>query len=205
MATATGQIYIISAPSGAGKTSLLKKLIQENTNIKASISYTTRPKRNHEEHGKSYFFATPDEWDEMHASGKFLESATIYGHKYGTPNDWVTLQLQQGIDIILEIDVQGAQQVSQKIPSACSIFILPPSLTELKNRLELRQSDSPESIKTRLASAQHEIQAVNIFNYIVINDNFTDALTTLKSIIISNRHKKERFILPNWVDNLIKQ
>ena len=154
--------------------------------------------------GKIIFFTTPGEFITLQAEDAFLESAEIYGNHYGTPRDWVKQQLDLGIDVILEIDVQGADQVKAKAPEATSIFILPPSLDELRTRLELRNSETSDVIQTRLDAARSEIMAIDAFDYIVINQKFAQALDELKAIILGQRQAKHHFILPEWVDNLKK-
>ncbi|MDY0135971.1 MAG: guanylate kinase [Thiomicrospira sp.] len=182
-----GNLYIISAPSGAGKTSLVAKLIDHDLLIRVSVSTTTRPMRPGEQHGVNYFFVSEAEFESKIAAGEFLEHAKVFNNYYGTSKTSVIQQLNAGQDVILEIDWQGAQQVRQIFPDAVSIFIMPPSLDELDRRLNGRGSDSAEVIANRMREAVSEIQHYQEFDYVVINDDFDTALHQLHSIFIANR------------------
>lgn len=182
-----GNVYIIAAASGTGKTSLVSILVESLDNIITSISYTTRPKRQNEIDGENYFFVEEKEFETMIQKQEFLEYAKVFDNYYGTSQKWVEAQTQKGLDVILEIDWQGAQQIKSKLPESISIFILPPSLNELHRRLQTRNQDSPEVIAKRIAAADAEITHCNEFDYIVINDNFDIALVDLRSIIRSQR------------------
>ena len=181
--TAQGNIFVISAASGTGKTTLVSRLVNHNDHIKTSVSHTTRPMRDGEQHGKHYYFVTREEFGTLIEQNAFLEHAEVFGHFYGTST--VTLQeiCQQGFDVILEIDVQGAEQVRKAIPEAVSIFILPPSLAVLEQRLRQRQTDSEEVISARLAQAVNEIQHAFAFDYIVCNHDLVQAECDLLHII----------------------
>jgi guanylate kinase len=187
-----GKLYIISAPSGAGKTSLVKQLLQEVENLTVSISHTTRPMRSGEVHGSDYFFVSVETFKSMIEHKDFLEYAQVFDNFYGTSKQAVEDNLNNGRDVILEIDWQGAQQIRDILPQCLSIFILPPSLGVLQQRLRNRGQDSEEIIARRMADAVTEISHHHEFDYLVVNDDFQQALTELKSIIWANRLLKER-------------
>ncbi|HSW94425.1 MAG TPA: guanylate kinase [Gammaproteobacteria bacterium] len=182
-----GSLYVISAPSGTGKTTLVKTLVDSLSNITVSISHTTRPKRPAEVHGVNYYFITDTEFRQMIEHDDFLEHATVFDCIYGTSRAWVEETLQRGMDVILEIDWQGAQQIKQLIPSCISIFILPPSLEALSQRLKQRNQDKADIIHKRLADAQETISHVSEYDYIVLNDHFETALNDLKTIVLAGR------------------
>ena len=187
----TGSLYIISAPSGAGKTSLISKLIEQDNAITVAISHTTRPARSGEEDGKHYHFTAISDFKKMIAEEQFLEYAEVFGNFYGTSKQTIDEQLKNDTDVILEIDWQGAQQVRKLRPDAISIFILPPSVKALEERLYGRKQDSQEVIQTRLKQSCDDMRHYDEFDYIVINDNFDDAVQDLASIFRSNRMKLE--------------
>lgn len=187
-----GSLFIITAASGTGKTSLVKQLIATTNDIAVSISHTTRSPRPGEVHGQHYHFTDATAFIEGIQSGQFLEHAEVFGNYYGTSQHSVTEQLNAGLDVILEIDWQGALQVKKLFADATMIFILPPSLATLRQRLSGRGQDSNEVIEKRLGGAVHEMRQYVHFDYVVINDNFDVALTELKSIIIANRQSLER-------------
>ncbi|MCK5813343.1 MAG: guanylate kinase [Cocleimonas sp.] len=184
-----GSLYIISAPSGAGKTSLISELIKQDAEIKVAISHTTRPARPGEEEGKHYHFTQSDDFKTKIDQGHFLEYAQVFGHYYGTSNQAIDTQLESNHDVILEIDWQGAQQVRKLRSDAISIFILPPSVEALKQRLSGRKQDSQAVIKTRLQQACDDMSYYPEFDYLVINDNFDTAVTDLASIFQCERLK----------------
>lgn len=186
-----GKLYIISAPSGAGKTSLVKRLVSDLDYLTVSVSHTTRQIRTGERHGKDYYFSTIDEFKQMIAEHAFLEHAQVFDNFYGTAQQSVEDHLDNGTDVILEIDWQGAQQVREMMPDCVSIFILPPSIEVLKQRLEKRGQDSKEIIDRRMQDAVKEMQHCDEFNYLIVNDDFNQALVELKSIIISHRLEKQ--------------
>lgn len=187
-----GQLFVIAAPSGAGKTSLVDELVKNTPGIQVSISHTTRPKRPGEEHGVNYFFVEKQEFDEIAAAGDFLESAEVFGNFYGTSKQYVLDTLKQGIDIILEIDWQGAQQIRKWLPDCVSIFILPPSIDVLHERLKKRAQDCHEVIAERMAKASSEMSHYAEYEYLVINDDFNVALAELTAIIQASRLKCRR-------------
>lgn len=186
------RLYLISAPSGAGKTSLVRQLVADVPDLVVSVSLTTRPQRPREQHGEDYFFVSEEEFEKMAAGGRFLEHARVFDYHYGTARDQVERNLADGINVILEIDWQGARQVRATMPGAISIFILPPSRSELERRLRGRRTDSDAVIRRRLRDAETEMSHWNEFNYIVVNDNFEHALRQLKSIIADAEHAAHR-------------
>lgn len=185
-----GIIYIIAAASGTGKTSLTQALTATVKNIKNSISYTTRSIRPGEAENQDYFFVDPKTFESLIKQKEFLEYAKVFGHYYGTSRQWVETQLDEGTDIILDIDWQGAQQIRKQI-SCVSIFLLPPSRNELRLRLEKRKRENAKIIEDRMTAASSEIIHCKEFDYIVINDKFETALEDLKSIIHSRRLRCE--------------
>jgi guanylate kinase len=182
-----GTLFIVTAPSGAGKTSLVKALIEREQQLRVSVSHTTRVKRPGEEGGVNYHFVGEAAFMEMLRKGSFFESALVYGNHYGTSQLWVNEQLEAGLDVILEIDWQGAVQVRNLDPKACTIFILPPSLETLKIRLLNRAQDDTETIENRMSEAVAEISHVAEANFVVINEDFDTALEDLCAIIRSCR------------------
>ncbi len=194
-----GSLFIISAPSGAGKTSLVSKLIEKDQLIQVSVSSTTRPKRPGEEDGINYHFLTLDAFEQKVAQQDFLEHAKVFDNYYGTSKSSVEKQLNDGKDVILEIDWQGAQQVRKLIPEAISIFILPPSLKILEQRLRNRGTDSDEVINRRMQDAVSEMAHYNEFDYLVINNNFDIALDELHTIFLANRQSRSRQVSQHQV------
>ncbi|MAX52406.1 MAG: guanylate kinase [Methylophaga sp.] len=183
-----GNLFIVAAPSGAGKTSLVNALISQHAEIKLSVSHTTRPPREGEVNGKDYHFVDQQTFSAMRDAGKFLESATVFDNSYGTSSDTVKSLLADGFDVILEIDWQGAQQVRNNFPQAIGIFILPPSKATLEQRLRNRGQDNEDVIARRMLDAENEISHYVEFDYIIVNDDFEQALTSLSSIIVAQRH-----------------
>ena len=189
------KLFVISAPSGAGKTTLIKSLLEDSSkrNLKLGISCTTRSKRKNEINGESYLFKTKEEFQEMVEKEELLESAEVFGNFYGTPRKWVEKHLNKDINIILELDWQGEKQIKENYPDAVSIFILPPSLEDLRERLNKRNQDSESDIKKRLAQAKIEIINGCSFDKIIINDNFESAIKDLICIIdLDKEIPKER-------------
>jgi guanylate kinase len=182
-----GNLYVIAAPSGAGKTTLVQALVDTLPNVTVSISHTTRPKRPNETHGVNYYFVDHAEFERMVGHDDFLEHAIIFDNQYGTSKTWVETTLTKGIDVILEIDWQGHQQIKKLFPKAKSIFILPPSFNDLRDRLIKRNQDHPDIIQKRLADAQETISHIHEFDYVVVNDDFAHALHDLKIILEAGR------------------
>jgi len=184
-----GSLFIICAPSGAGKTSLVNALLEREPDIELSVSYTTRPPRAGEEDGREYHFVSRDAFLAMASRGEFLESAEVHGNLYGTSQSWINERRATGRDIVLEIDWQGAQQVRRLVPGAIGVFIVPPSLQILRKRLTARGQDSAEVIERRLANAREEIGHVEEFDYVIINQTFDVAVVDLVSIVRAQRLK----------------
>ena len=201
-----GTLFIVTAPSGAGKTSLVNELLHQIKNLLVSVSHTTRPIRPGETNGKNYHFVDERRFLSMISNGDFLETADVYGYKYGTSSKWVSAELGSGNDVILEIDWQGAIQIKRQFPGACSIFILPPSLEALIDRLKKRQQDDDETIARRMAQANEVISHVKDADYAVVNDRFDETVNEVSSIIQSRRLKIEAQMvnLANLLANLAK-
>jgi len=195
-----GILFIISAPSGTGKTTLCTQLAMNLPGLWHSISYTTRKPRPGEEHGHAYYFVGEQTFQEMIERNEFIEWANVYGHLYGTPWKSLTEKIDLGIDVLLEIDVQGAMQVKKRFEDAVSIFILPPSMTELRARLQTRASDSPEEIQRRLHKVKEEVWSYREYAYIVRNEDLGQSLRDLESIFWSERLKTKRLNM-TWLEN----
>ena len=189
---ARGNIYVVTAPSGAGKTTLVRALLAADSRIQLSVSFTRRAPRTGEVNGKDYNFVSRETFEQMIAAATLLEHAEVFGNYYGTSQEWIESMLAQGQDILLEIDWQGAQQVRRLLPQAIGVFILPPSLAVLEERLRGRGKDSEEVILRRLAAAKEEISHVDEFDYVVINDRFEDALQDILAIVRAERLKLGR-------------
>ncbi|MGI9264305.1 MAG: guanylate kinase [Gammaproteobacteria bacterium] len=178
-----GRLIVISAPSGAGKTSLVRALLNTDRKARFSTSYTTRPPRTGEQNGTDYIFVAPSAFETMADNGEFLEHATVFDHSYGTSATQVDELTRAGHDVLLEIDWQGAAQVRAKRPDCLSIFILPPSLEELERRLRGRSTDSPQVIQRRLDDALDDMSHWGEFNFVVVNEDFDEALDDLRSVL----------------------
>ena len=187
MAASTGTLYIVSAPSGAGKTSLVKALLDAQPQVRVSVSHTTRPMRPGEVDGVNYHFVSREEFLERLEHDEFLEHAEVFGNLYGTSQRWLEQTLSEGFDLILEIDWQGAQQVRRLMPQAKSIFILPPTQESLRQRLTNRGQDSDEVIEKRMREAVSEMTHYVEYDYLVINDDFAHALIDLQAIFRANQ------------------
>lgn len=184
--------FIVSAPSGTGKTSICKEVIKDLPEISYSVSYTTRKPRPGEEESKDYFFVSPEKFQEMIEKDLFVEWTEIYGNCYGTSKAMVKKLIDEGKDILFDVDIKGAKKILELYPESITIFILPPSLEELRERLNKRGADEPASISSRLKLAEKEIKDAEFYQYQVVNDSFEDAVQKIKEIIINERLKKER-------------
>ncbi len=185
----SGNLFVVAAPSGAGKSSLVNALMEVDAKLAHSVSHTTRAPRGQEVHGREYYFASDAQFDQMVAQGAFLEWAQVHGNRYGTSRHAIEDRIRQGHDIILEIDYQGALQVKKLFPTASLIFVLPPSWEELRSRLQRRGEDSPEVIEARIRNAAQEVIQVPRFDFVIINERFESALFDLKSIVHAQRLK----------------
>ncbi|MBP6057339.1 MAG: guanylate kinase [Nitrosomonas sp.] len=195
MTKTVGCLFVISAPSGAGKTSLVKALVHSDLDLSLSISHTTRPPRSEEVNGRDYHFVNKDTFQKMLVNGEFLENAEVYGNYYGTSQKWINEAVAHGQDILLEIDCQGAKQVRQIFPQSVGIFILPPSADALATRLKTRAQDNSAVIQMRLAAAREEISHVGEFDYVIINNRLEDALNELICVIKAERLKRDRQLM----------
>ena len=184
-----GNLFVVAAPSGAGKSSLVKALLELDSHVQPSVSHTTRAPRGQEKHGREYFFVSESEFDAMVQADAFVEWACVHNHRYGTSKKAIEERMVLGADVILEIDFQGALQIKQIFANAISIFVLPPSWDELRSRLERRGEDSPEVIDLRLKNAAIEVAQVQQFDFVIINELFDRALFDLKAIVHSQRLK----------------
>ncbi len=188
--TENGTLFVICAPSGGGKTSLIKGILDTVSGIEVSISHTTRPIRPKEQEGQHYFFVTSETFDEMVSEDAFIEHAEVYEHAYGTSKQQISDRLARGVDVLLDIDWQGAKQISSFFHDVVTIFILPPSLESLKQRLSSRGQDAEQTIARRMLKAQAEMSHYDEFDYLVINDEFEQALSEISKIVISGRLKR---------------
>lgn len=182
-----GQIFVVAAPSGAGKSSLVRALLQRDPSIRLSVSFTTRAPRSGETHGREYYFVSPEEFAAGKARGEFLEAAEVHGNWYATSRRWIEEQVSGGSDVLLEIDWQGARQIRQHFPQAVGVFILPPSLEALRARLEQRGQDPPQVIERRLAAARGEMRHAPEFDFVIINEHFERAVDELVAIVTGTR------------------
>lgn len=185
--TASGSLFLVVAPSGAGKSSLVNALLEQEPSIKLSISYTTRPPRPGEQNGREYFFTSPADFAARRDSAEFLEWAEVFGNYYGTSRIQIAEQMTKGIDVLMEIDWQGAQQVKKQFPHAVGIFILPPSIAALEERLKKRGQDEDHVITRRILAAGGEIAHAAEFEYVIINQDFTVALSELSAVVKATR------------------
>ena len=182
-----GNLFVVAAPSGAGKSSLVKALLELDSQVQPSVSHTTRSPRGQEKHGREYFFASQQEFDDMVAANAFIEWANVHGNRYGTSKKAVEDKIAAGADVVLEIDYQGALQIKNTFANAVLIFILPPSWEELRSRLERRGEDAPDVIELRLKNAAEEMAAAQKFDFVIINELFERALFDLKAIVHAQR------------------
>jgi guanylate kinase len=187
-----GDLFVVVAPSGAGKTTLVNAMLEAERGIRLSVSFTTRAPREGEVEGREYHFVSREAFERMIAAGDFLEHANVYGNYYGTSRKWIQAELEGDHDVLLEIDWQGAVQVRSLFPRMVGIFILPPSIGELRRRLTARGKDSAEVIERRMASAREEISHVLEFEYIIVNEKFEVALADLQAVVRAARLSRER-------------
>lgn len=198
------RLIVFSAPSGAGKSSLIKEVVSNSSgNIDLSISATTRPQRNGEEHGRDYFFISDEEFNKLKDQNSFIEYANVYGYQYGTLKSFVDEKIKNDINVILDIDVQGFDLIRSSIKEHVSIFIIPPSIMELENRLVSRGLDSEEVIKKRLKNVQTELKYAELYDYIILNDQFENTLNELNSIIYDKNYKYDKKININLLKDLL--
>lgn len=190
--TGRGMLIVVSSPSGGGKGTLIDRVLQTVSGVSYSVSYTTRSPRAKEQDGREYFFISTDAFKEMIARGEFLEWADVYGHLYGTSHRQVDRERDAGHDIILEIDVQGAESIRRLVPDAVTAFILPPSFEMLRNRLTARGTDSAEDLARRLRGAPAEVRQYRNFQYVILNDDINRASAQLASVIYAERARRER-------------
>ena len=198
-------MLIVSAPSGAGKTSLIKALMEQDQRVEVSVSHTTRPQRPGEVEGVNYFFISTETFHEMREAGAFFESAEVFGHFYGTSLTQLEARLSDGADVILEIDWQGAQQVRRLLPDSAWLFILPPSLEALKSRLQTRGQDAEDTIDLRMRAARDEMSHWDEADYLIINDQFDVALEALQSLVRSLRLRtgQQQSALQDLIEDLL--
>lgn len=198
-----GELIVFAAPSGAGKSSLIKEIISNNENIELSVSATTRSPREGETHGKDYFFITDNEFNDLKKKDAFIESADVHGHQYGTLKAFVEEKLENNISVVLDIDVQGFIQISNSIKEVISIFIIPPSLDELKKRLILRGLDADDVINRRMENAIKELKHAKNFDHIVLNDDFNRAFNDITSIIFDKNYEYNETYNKNILKDLL--
>jgi guanylate kinase len=191
---ASGLLCVVSGPSGTGKTTLCKALVGSCPEMRFSVSHTTRSARREEVEGRDYYFVTPETFKSMVAREEFAEWAEIYGHLYGTSRQWIEWTRAQGLDVLFDIDCQGADQLKAIYPDAVSVFVLPPSVAELERRLRGRETDAPETIRKRLEKSRHEIAQAQRYDYLVTNDVFAETLEVLRAIVVAERHRSARLI-----------
>lgn len=203
----SGNLFVIAAPSGAGKTSLVKALTASVDRLQISVSHTTRMQRPGEQNGQDYFFIDELTFVKMAENLAFLEHATVFGRHYGTSREWVLSHLSQGIDVVLEIDWQGARQVHELFPEAILVFILPPSIEALRHRLQGRQQDDSDTIAYRMQAAQNEMSHYGEFHYLVVNDQFDAALRDLQHIVLGARLRMvvQQVKQSSLLENLLKK
>lgn len=199
-----GLLFVVSAPSGAGKTTLCHQLVATVEGLRHSISYTTRKPREGEVHGRDYFFVDEPAFRGMVGRSEFVEWASVYGNLYGTPRRYLLEMIEQGVDVLLEIDVQGAKHVRTMFADGVFIYILPPSLDVLQTRLHLRGGDSPEEIKRRLVQARDEIQHCRDYDYVVKNEDVQQALHELEAIVLAERIQVKHMD-PRWIEEFADQ
>lgn len=187
-----GNIFVLSAPSGTGKSTLAKRLVKDLQGLIFSISFTTRKPREGEVHGEDYFFIEPSDFDRMVSEDGFAEWVEVYGNRYGTGRNWIREKLESGVDILLDIETKGARNVRQSLPESVMIFLLPPSAEDLSTRLRGRGKDSEEQIRMRLQYARHEMEQLGHYDYLIVNDDLELAYQELKAVVLATRCKQPR-------------
>jgi guanylate kinase len=203
MGKTRGNLFIVSAPSGAGKTTLCQKLVSLLPDIRHSVSFTTRPPRKGEVNDRDYTFVDKERFSRLIQEGEFAEWALVYGNFYGTSGKRLEEMRNAGLDVILDIDTQGARQLRRSYGNGLYIFILPPSLDVLRERLKSRMSNSPEDIDLRMKKAEEEIREYKTYDYVIVNDTFDDALMKFRAIVMAERLRTDR-IDPEWVKNFMR-
>lgn len=203
MTKSSGSLFVVSAPSGAGKTTLCQRLVSADDGLRYSISYTSRPPREGEVHGRDYNFVSRPVFEEMIEQGRFVEWAEVYGNLYGTAREEVEGPINAGFDLLFDVDIQGGRKIKAAFSEAVLIFVAPPSLNELANRLKRRNKDSEEILQMRLKESKEELQAVWHYDYVVVNDQFEEALERMKAIITAERCRVVR--RRNVVETLLQQ
>ena len=198
-----GELIVFAAPSGAGKSSLIKEIIRNNENIELSVSATTRSPREGEIHGKDYFFISDNEFNNLKTKKAFIENASVHGYQYGTLKSFVEEKLNNNIRVVLDIDVQGYNQIAALVENIISIFIIPPSLNELRKRLLSRGLDTADVIEKRLINAKNELKYARSFDNIVLNDDFNRAVNEISSIILSKDYEYNKSDIQNILKNLL--
>ncbi len=188
----TGSLFVVSGPSGTGKTTILRRVLDSRRDLGFSVSYTTRAKRPGEEEGKDYFFVSEEQFEASIRNGEFIEWARVHDNLYGTSREYVDSRLDAGIDVVLDIDVQGALNVQKERPKAVYVFIAPPSYDELKNRLETRGTENAEQLRTRLRNARWELSKIYLFQYVVVNCSLDRSVEQLDAIITSEQLRVEK-------------
>lgn len=188
----TGSLFVVSGPSGTGKTTILRRVLDSRRDLCFSVSYTTRAKRPGEEEGKDYFFVSEEQFEARISNGEFIEWARVHDNLYGTSREYVDSRLDAGIDVVLDIDVQGALNVQKERPKAVYVFIAPPSYDELKNRLETRGTENAEQLRTRLRNARWELSKIYMFQYVVVNCSLDRSVEQLGAIITSEQLRVEK-------------
>ena len=190
--TAPGVPIVVSAASGTGKTSLCRRLLETLPSIEVSVSFTTRAPRGDEQDGREYHFTDRSTFEAMAAEGELVEWAEVFGNLYGTAERTIRAQIERGVDVLLDIDLQGGLQIRERFPEASLIFLLPPSMEELRRRLEGRGTDAPDVVERRLQDARAEIAQCRSYDYLVVNDDFDAAASTLRAIVIAARSRADR-------------
>jgi len=183
---------VLSSPSGAGKTSIARGVVARDPKIRYSVSATTRPARSGEQHGRDYYFYSPRDFARRECAGQLLETAEVYGFRYGTPKTPMLRALAQGCDVIVDLDIQGARTLKQSLPGAVTVFVLPPDMRELVRRLRARRTDSPEVVRRRLACVQQELQAMPGFDYVIVNRSLAQAISDVQAIVRAERLRTGR-------------